>query len=70
MMPLTMARAGEEQLIKKIAAKPEVRQFIENLGFVPGGTVTVITEISGNIIVSVKDSRVAISREMANKIMV
>ena len=70
MMPLTMARAGEEQLIKKIGGKPEVRQFIENLGFVPGGTVTVITEISGNIIVSVKDSRVGISREMANKIMV
>ena len=70
MMPLTMARAGEEQLIKKIGGKPEVRQLIENLGFVPGGTVTVITEISGNIIVSVKDSRVAISREMANKIMV
>lgn len=69
-MPLTMARTGEEQLIKKIGGKPEVRQFIETLGFVPGGTVTVITEISGNIIVSVKDSRIAISREMANKILV
>lgn len=69
-MPLTMARAGEEQLIKKIGGKPEIRQFIESLGFVPGGSVTVITEISGNIIVSVKDSRVAISREMATKILI
>ena len=70
MMPLSMARAGEEQLIKKIGGNPEVRQFIENLGLIPGGTVTVIAEIGGNIIVSVKDSRIAVSREMANKIMV
>ena len=69
-MPLTMAKAGEEQLIKKIGGKTEVRQFIETLGLTPGSTVTVITEIGGNIIVSVKDSRVAISREMANKILV
>lgn len=69
-MPLTMAKTGEEQLIKKVGGKPEVRQFIENLGFVPGATVTVITAIGGNVIVHVKDSRVAISREMANKILV
>ena len=69
-MPLTMAKVGEEQLIKKIGGKPEVRQFIENLGFVPGGTVTVISEISGNVIVPMKDSRIAISREMASKILV
>ncbi len=70
MMPLTMAKTGEEQLIKKVGGKPEVRQFIENLGFVPGATVTVITAIGGNVIVHVKDSRIAISREMANKILV
>lgn len=69
-MPLTMAKVGEEQLIKKIGGKPEVRQFIENLGFVPGGTVTVISEISENVIVHMKDSRIAISREMASKILV
>ena len=69
-MPLTMAKTGEEQLIKKVGGKPEVRQFIENLGFVPGATVTVITAIGGNVIVHVKDSRIAISREMANKILV
>ncbi len=69
-MPLTMAKAGEENLIKKISGKAEAKQFLENLGFVVGGAVTVITQISGNVIVRVKDSRVAVSREMANKIMV
>ncbi len=69
-MPLTMAKAGEKNIIKKIGGKAETRQFLENLGFVVGGTVTVITEIGGNVIVNVKDSRVAVSREMANKIMV
>lgn len=70
MMPLTMAKAGEQNLIKKVGGKTETRQFLENLGFVVGGAVTVITEIGGNVIVNVKDSRVAINREMANKIMV
>ncbi len=70
MMPLTMAKVGEENLIKKIGGKAEARQFLENLGFVVGGAVTVITEIRGNVIVNVKDSRIAVSREMANKIMV
>lgn len=69
-MPLTMAKAGEQNLIKKVGGKTETRQFLENLGFVVGGAVTVITEIGGNVIVNVKDSRVAINREMANKIMV
>lgn len=69
-MPLTMAKTGEEQLIKKVGGKPEVRQFIENLGLIPGATVTVITAIGGNVIVLIKNSRVAISREMANKILV
>ncbi|HPE16148.1 MAG TPA: FeoA domain-containing protein [Oscillospiraceae bacterium] len=70
MMPLTMAKAGEENLIRKIGGKAETRQFLENLGFVVGGAVTVVAAIGGNVIVRVKDSRVAVSREMANKIMV
>lgn len=70
MMPLTMAQAGVENCIKKIGGKAETRQFLENLGFVVGTTVTVITEIGGNVIVNVKESRVAVSSEMANKIMV
>ena len=69
-MPLTMVKAGEENCIKKIGGKAETRQFLENLGFVVGGAVTVITEIGGNVIVNVKESRVAVNREMANKIMV
>lgn len=70
MMPLTMAKVGESNSIKKVGGKTEIRQFLESLGFVPGSHVTVITEIAGNVIVSVKESRVAISREMAGKIMV
>ncbi|MDD4797689.1 MAG: FeoA family protein [Eubacteriales bacterium] len=70
MMPLTIAIPGEENLIKRVGGKPETRQFLENLGFVVGGAVTVIAAIGGNVIVNVKDSRIAVSREMANKIMV
>lgn len=70
MMPLTMASTGEENMIQKVGGKPETRQFLENLGFVAGGMVTIISEIHGNLIVNVKESRVAISKEMANKIMV
>lgn len=70
MMPLTMANTGEENIIKKVGGNPDTRKFLENLGFVAGGTVTVISEISGNVIVNVKDSRVAVSKEMACKIMV
>lgn len=69
-MPLTMARAGEENYIKKIGGKEEIKQFLETLGFVVGGAVTVINKIGENVIVNVKDSRVAVSREMANKIIV
>ena len=69
-MPLTVAKAGEENFIKKVGGKAEVRQFLENLGFIAGSSVTVITEIGGNLIVSVKDSRIAINREMASKIMI
>ena len=70
MMPLTLATAGEENIIKKVGGNPETRKFLENLGFVAGGTVTVISEISGNVIVNVKESRVAVSKEMASKIIV
>lgn len=69
-MPLSMAREGEPIVIKKIGGKDETRKFLENLGFVTGGTVTVVSEIGGNMIVNVKDSRVAIGKDMANKIMV
>ena len=70
MMPLTMAKLGEENQIKHISGREVTRRFLENLGFVVGGSVTVVSQISGNVIVSVKDSRIAISREMANKIMI
>ncbi|MCC8067542.1 MAG: ferrous iron transport protein A [Clostridiales bacterium] len=70
MMPLSMAKTGEANIIKKIGGKEDTRQFLENLGFVAGGVVTVISEVSGNLIVNIKDSRVAIGREMANHIMV
>ena len=70
MMPLTMAASGERNTVKKINGKDEVRRFLESLGFVEGGDVTVVSQIGGNLIVNVKESRVAISREMASKIMV
>ncbi|MDY2698228.1 MAG: ferrous iron transport protein A [Suilimivivens sp.] len=70
MMPLTMMRAGEENTIKKVGGKEEVRKFLENLGFVAGSAVTVVSDTGGNLIVNVKDSRVAIGKDMANKIMV
>lgn len=69
-MPLTFAKKGEQNQIKKIGGKDEVRRFLESLGFVPGGNVTLISENKGGVIVNVKESRVAISREMANKIIV
>ena len=70
MMPLTLANPGEENIIRRIGGNPEVRAHLENLGFVAGGSVTVISAIGGNLIVNVKESRVAISKEMAGKIMV
>lgn len=70
MMPLSMVREGEPNIIKKVGGKEETRRFLESLGFVPGGMVTVISEIGGNMIVNVKDSRVAIGKDMANRIMV
>lgn len=70
MMPITLANVGEEQMIKKIGGKPETRRFLEGLGFVAGGAVTVMNAIGGNVILNVKDSRVAVSKEIARKIMV
>ena len=70
MMPLTLAEAGEENIIRKIGGQQEVKAHLENVGFVVGGTVTVVNAIGGNVIVNVKDSRVAVSKEMAQKIMV
>ena len=70
MMPLTLMSPGEDAIIQRIGGKPEVRQHLENLGFVVGGNVSVINTIGGNLIVNVQDARVAISREMAQKIMV
>lgn len=70
MMPLTLAETGEENIIKKIGGKQEVKAHLENLGFVVGGAVKVINTIGGNVIVNVKESRIAISKEMAQKIMI
>lgn len=70
MMPLTLATAGEENMIRKVGGNPEVKKHLEDLGFVAGGTVSVITTMGGNVIVKVKEARVAISEEMARKIMI
>lgn len=70
MMPLALANVGERNIIKKIGGKPEVKKHLENLGFVVGGNVRVISALGGNVIVNVKEARVAISEEMARKIMV
>ena len=70
MMPLTMAKVGEPNTIKRIGGREETKKFLENLGFVTGGVVTVFSEISGNMILNVKDSRVALGKDMANKIMI
>ena len=70
MMPLALANVGEENMIRKVGGNAEMKKHLEDLGFVAGGTVTVVSEIGGNLIVKVKESRVAISREMAGKIMI
>ena len=69
-MPLSMKNAGEPGIVKKVGGKEETRRFLENLGFVAGGIVTVVSDTGGSVIVNVKDSRVAIGRDMANKIIV
>ena len=70
MLPLSCAAPGEEHVIRRIGGSPAVRKHLENLGFVPGGSVTVITALNGNVIVRVKEARVAIDEEMARKIMI
>ena len=70
MMPLSLANAGEENTIMKIGGSPDVKKHLEDLGFVVGGNVTVISTLAGNVIVNIKDTRIAISEEMARKIMV
>lgn len=70
MMPLTFAPVGEETMIRRVGGNSDVRAHLETLGFVPGSSVTVVSTIGGNLIVNVKESRVAISKEMAGKIMV
>ena len=70
MMPLALANPGEENLIRKVGGSPEVKKHLEDLGFVAGGTTTVVATLGGNIIVKIKESRIAISEEMARKIMI
>lgn len=70
MMPLSLAGVGEQNTVKRIGGSPEVKQHLENLGFVVGSTVTIVNILGGNVIVNVKESRIAISEEMARKIMV
>lgn len=69
-MPLIFANIGEENIIKQVGGNFEVKQHLENLGFITGGNVTVISSMSGNVIVKVKESRIAISREMAQRIII
>lgn len=69
-MPLSIAKTGEPKVIRRIGGKEETKRFLENLGFVTGTVVTVVSEMGGNMIVNVKDSRVAIGKDMANKIMI
>lgn len=69
-MPLTFVKEGEPASIKKVGGKEATRQFLENLGFVTGAVVTVISTAGGNLIVNIKDSRVAIGKDMASRIMV
>ncbi len=70
MMPLNVALPGEENIIRKIGGNPEIKRHLEDLGFVVGGTVSLISELNGNVIVKVKDSRIAIDGELAHRIMV
>ncbi|MEZ3426630.1 MAG: ferrous iron transport protein A [Lachnospiraceae bacterium] len=69
-MPLSMIKAGEPSVIRKVGGKEETKRFLEKLGFVVGGEVTVVSKTVGNMIVNIKDSRVAIGKDMANKIIV
>ena len=70
MIPLSLADKGEDMIIRKVGGDPEIRKHLETLGFVVGGSVQLISELDGNVIVNVKESRIAISKEMATKIFV
>lgn len=70
MMPLALANIGEKYMIRRVSGNPEVKKHLEDLGFTAGGSITVVSALGGNIIVKVKESRVAISEEMARKIMI
>lgn len=70
MMPLTMAKTGETVIIRKVTGKDEIRQHLAELGFVVDSTITVVSEMAGNLILQVKDSRVALDKTMANRIMI
>ena len=70
MMPLSMAVIGEKKRVIKVGGKDEVRRFLQNLGFVEGAEITVVSGLSGNMIINVKDTRIAIDKSMANRIMV
>jgi ferrous iron transport protein A len=69
-MPLTMARIGEVNSIKKVGGKEATRRFLENLGFITGSKIVVISDLNGNLIVNIKDSRIALNREMAKSIII
>ena len=70
MMPLCFAEIGQPQIIKKVGGRPETKQYLEDLGFHAGGEVSIVNSLGGNLIVKVKDCRVAVSEELARKIMV
>lgn len=70
MIPLALSKAGEGQTVKRVGGRPDTKKFLKDLGFVEGASVTVVAETCGNVIVRVRDSRIAINREMANKILV
>ncbi|MCQ2448497.1 MAG: ferrous iron transport protein A [Oscillibacter sp.] len=70
MIPLTLANVGDEYTVRKIGGSPEVKKHLENLGFVAGSNVIIVTEMAGNLVVKVKEARVAVSRELAQKIMI
>lgn len=70
MIPITLANTGEDLTIRRVGGNEETRRFLESLGFIVGGNVTVVSEMNGNVIVKVKESRVAVSKEMAQRVMV
>ena len=70
MMPLNVAEPGEENIIRKIGGSPDVKKHLEDLGFVVGGAVTLVTVLNGNVIVNVKDARIALDADMARRIMI